>query len=1118
MTTDTPNTASTKPITAAPTPRRQQPSRKSKSSLAAFLQTSTGSINSPTRSPPHKKKVSQSGDGALRVTPEEKTSKADEQRKHKKSITTAKEVDHLMTDGTPTVPEVHRVTESDVSTDEDMEKARIYKKNKEEAEARNALVAAATKEKNLKKLKKKEEKAQRKAAKAEAQRVQDENEAREIEEDKAKETASLEKAAKAKAAAKSKRSTAAAKAKVRLEKAAKAKAAAESKRSSAAAKSTVPQEEGQTDEEEEEMSTESVASDDEQEAPGEEAEAQSTYADKAAQQPDDATAPIVNDGTYKARRVRISLVIPKPKSKEQRLKSLMEVANKVTKQARSIESNFYLREFQTVKRLQTDEKKEWIQKFKPTDKSANNFVSFFAQGLFSWLPITKIEFNFRVQIVLPASTDLKAFVNDLEHILPEGCKIRTTLSQHIFAPYKIGNLLRSNEKMTSSSDLIDEINRRAALINPDVVFGMSYGNITHPNGNKQKDWKKGVRSIVLETNRGTVREATKIAFRLFPARRPKNHKGIWGLKLVFFYDTKHEECANLPSVQIHIATLINRQKVHLSNELKAAHNHFIPHAIDDPVWSDSPDTLRELLMTIQSSTTKGCESLNLFSSISYSEWAGSRSYWFHFHRCVKTEAESVVRALPIMLKHEYGIDPEFYFLETALDGDETWDIKTRCLENSVTLAMAAAVAGCDDLRGNDSDDGDDDDLIAEDDTISLNTIEEREKQRLMGGDDEETLVGRARQNKSKSSKKVLKKVEVIEIEDNDSCGNSTIGMGSARSVTRVSAQRQVLSEAGNMIHQSEVRREENDAKRDAKAEALETALARSQSEVAELKALFLQSMSLQQDQGGNSGEINSPLGVTINATDNSNHDDDDYDFNQGMDEDEAIAKDAEETAERKRKAQEAAHSEDFMKEADELMGGTTTRPDMFDDDGNPTSLGLDPALKHLSPDPDQNLPASHACNNGSDTDEDEESQEEVLEDSDSADSTSGSECDETEYGDEGRSTGSGRDDQSSQRHESGSASNATTTTMTYETEIQKKQRRAGESGTDEHAPAHLTPSQLSDSELVQSINCIATTLAKTTPRQRHQPITNLTSSQKNLDSSFQHHDESATGGEPGREA
>ena len=186
MTTDTPNTASTKPITAASTPRRKQPSRKSKSSLAAFLQTSTGSINSPTRSPPHKKKVSQSGDGALRVTPEEKTSKADEQRKHKKSITTAKEVDHLMTDGTPTVPEVHRVTESDVSTDEDMEKARIYKKNKKEAEARNAVAAAEIKAKNLKKLKKKEDKALRKAAEAEAKRVLEEEETREIEEDKAK--------------------------------------------------------------------------------------------------------------------------------------------------------------------------------------------------------------------------------------------------------------------------------------------------------------------------------------------------------------------------------------------------------------------------------------------------------------------------------------------------------------------------------------------------------------------------------------------------------------------------------------------------------------------------------------------------------------------------------------------------------------------------------------------------------------------------------------------------------------------------------------------------------------------------------------------------------------------
>lgn len=182
------------------------------------------------------------------------------------------------------------------------------------------------------------------------------------------------------------------------------------------------------------------------------------------------------------------------------------------------------------------------------------------------------------------------------------------------------------------------------------------------------------------------------------------------MKLFFFlYDTKHKKCTNLPSIQKNICTLINRQKVHHTNELKVSHNHFIPHTINDPVYDDDPESLSELLMNIKSKTTKGCESLNLFLSICYSEWAGTKSHWFHFDRCVKTEAESVVRALPIMLKYEYGIDPDFYFLEMATNGDKTWDAKTRCLENAVTvtLAMAAAVKGCKDLKEGDSNkDGD----------------------------------------------------------------------------------------------------------------------------------------------------------------------------------------------------------------------------------------------------------------------------------------------------------------------------------------------------------------------------------------------------------------------------
>ena len=362
--------------------------------------------------------------------------------------------------------------------------------------------------------------------------------------------------------------------------------------------------------------------------------------------------------------------------------------------------------------------------------------------------------------------------------------------------------------MSSSSDFLDELNRRAHQINPKVHFGMNYGNINHPNGNS-KDYRDGTRAVALETNKDTIREATAIAFLLFPSRRVKGHISIFGMNLVFFYDTKHEECANLPSVQVNIATLIKRQSIHHDQEERVAHNHFIPATLDDPVYSDSTKTLRDVIMSIQSKTTPGSEGLKLFSSICYSEWLGKRSYWFHFHKCVKTEAESVVRALPIMLKFEYAVIPEAYFLETAMDGDETWDADTRQLENSVTIAMAAAVEGCADLEGADNSDSDDEIQIQETDHVSLNTIEEREKQRLMGGDDDETITDQKKRKaitKQKAAQPRQRIVEIIDIGDDTSIGESTVGMaslGSVRSSNRNKGQTAVLKETGKMLNAAE---------------------------------------------------------------------------------------------------------------------------------------------------------------------------------------------------------------------------------------------------------------------------------------------------------------------------
>lgn len=530
------------------------------------------------------------------------------------------------------------------------------------------------------------------------------------------------------------------------------------------------------DEDERQSDTDDEFSDDEDEKE----EKQKNYRDAALTGNDDDTASVHNM-RWKAQRVRITIKIDVPKDKESRLINLQEKVNKIMQLGRRTESNLYLRKFEETGTPHDDDKRTWIHKFSSTDLSANHFCDHMAHGLSNWIPLDRQSFYFRATLVAPDTCKFSKVLEEISHFIPDSCKISNLLSQLIYDPIKLGNLLRSNEKMTSTDGFLNELNRRAKQLNPDVVFGMSFSEMRRPNGERAKDWKKATRAVQLETNVGCMREATDIALRLFPGKRMKGHKPVWGMNLVFVYDIGHEDVDQLDTAQNNIDTLVSRQKMHMKYENRCSTNKIFPGVLDNRVYTEDPDTFREVLMSIESKTTEGCEGGKIFSSIMFSDYKNKKEYWFCYHRKVKKEAEAIVRALPVMLKVEYGITIENLFYETAIDPSDQWNPVTRSLRNAITRATDNMLDGTDDLIGEDASE-DDMDVIEESENISLNTAESRERQRMMGENEEETVVNQTKRKKNKAtaSRKVQQRIEVDEIEQHEDDNSvSTLGDGTA---------------------------------------------------------------------------------------------------------------------------------------------------------------------------------------------------------------------------------------------------------------------------------------------------------------------------------------------------
>ena len=562
-------------------------------------------------------------------------------------------------------------------------------------------------------------------------------------------------------------------------------------------------------------------------------------AGKGAEINDDDTA-VQRNHSFQARRVRMTLVITKPADKEQRLQLLQEKANEILRLGHKHEADLHLRKFELTEVTELIEnKRQWLKTFKSSDCSMQKFKDFFAGGLENYHPLSKEKFYFRVSLVAPHSCCMESLIAEMDAVMPGDCKISNLLSQRIWDPKKIGSLFRSPEKLASTGEFLDELNRRAARIKPHVVFGLSISELRHPNISPAKDFKSANKAILLETNANILEDATLVALTLFPAKRPTGFKPIWGMNLMFMFDVTHPAVANLDTAMVNIATLISRNKRFRDLESKCTNSWILPGVLDDPVYESQTTTLRDIIMSIKCKTSQGCEGGQLFQSVCYSKFRNRSEYWFSFHKQARKEAEAVVRALPTMLKIEYNITPEHFFLEGGIDPTENWNVETRRLQNQITSATDMMLEETADLHYEDEDDDLNLPDVNEDENIEMTSVDERERDRQMGKDDEETMLDQTKKKpilKPKTSGAITDIPHTVEANKSGAqsvAGESSVGMGSVagHSKTR-QAQQEVLEETNVMIQQNNQKLEARldkakklNAKKDKKIQKMERQIA-----------------------------------------------------------------------------------------------------------------------------------------------------------------------------------------------------------------------------------------------------------------------------------------------------
>ena len=457
---------------------------------------------------------------------------------------------------------------------------------------------------------------------------------------------------------------------------------------------------------------------------------------------------------YTPRRLMITIQIGMPKTALERIDFMAEQLNAFIEIARKCsQKQLRVIKYSDDKVIRAEDKKAWLKKFK--GQGSDN-LNEFTHGFYGWQALRDGAFRLKVYLAVPLRPGqaMSSFIRVLNDSWgdPQKATAMDILGQDLYNPKKIGWLFRSHRILSNTADLQNELTRYANRSYSGLKFGLNNQSIPDPNGGKW-DPNTAVKAVMVEINEDRYSEAWQFLTNTYNA---KNSKPPFGIHMRFVGLKDHPEFKNNPNAIHNISTLMKRQSVYLEDSITTSTSKLF--SIDDNIVGTQ--SLRDIMMKL-TPTCSGPELKDgrLFHSIARNiNRAGNQEYHFTYNSSVKREAGSIVASICEFIRDELEIDPEICCYSHHVRDDHKWDTLTRTASNPDTDALAFLIEDSADLAAK-GDAAKDLVEVDENETMEVSSQVARERERMLGINDTETVIDMTKKKVRVTKKAVPKNVQ-----------------------------------------------------------------------------------------------------------------------------------------------------------------------------------------------------------------------------------------------------------------------------------------------------------------------------------------------------------------------
>ena len=479
---------------------------------------------------------------------------------------------------------------------------------------------------------------------------------------------------------------------------------------------------------------------------------------------------------YRQRRIAIMVKIPEVDNNADRLHHLVQEVNEFIKMARKKNRKFRLRKFDDDTYPNISNRSNWRTSM--NKDSVSDFREYI-QGYYPFTPPRGGNYRLRINTVMDNNMSLPEFIENVMHDWgqKDARSVSDIKAQRIWDPVKIGYMMRASRYLTHSFEFVDSLEAQAQQQSTRVHFGVSWGTIPSPVGGYDRD--TAVQAVILETNRETKDAAVALMKKWYPLNPEIDASPPYPGPFRFVINKDNERVRGNPVALANLSILMERQGIF--NQDTRGDQSYCLKDINMPYKGEGTETVRDKLLDTKISTMgEEMKGSPLFLSIStaVNNRTGTKSVWFTYHKQATAEALSVIQNLPVFIKQEWKINPEYVCYAQFIQRTDEWDAKLRVANNEETEAIRlAAELHTLDLQAPPKKQAND-----IQDESSMNTKAQKEMQRMLDGD-AETIVTLSQ------AKQINPTTMSIEIDEDQSQGVIS-GVSSKSSIARAKMQKE----------------------------------------------------------------------------------------------------------------------------------------------------------------------------------------------------------------------------------------------------------------------------------------------------------------------------------------